>query len=458
VLIDYFTYWRFEPKSETWSKHIGATAVPPERNENVTLHDLGSLDALISVLDKVSPAVKSMENSDGDGFREWNKASSTALDGRTGILDDLKHKLSDTYDTTLSFCDEQLARRQRIYICPDDELWFVPWACLPRQGVFLVESHLLTLLTSARTLSRDTVAGITTNTAVIFADPNFSLPIANEPAQPSASNATRVAAQTPAGGVGEEVARPQNANRTAVAAKPANQPAPMSKPRWSLPVPFDRVEMTNCVVAIENKLKQIPALEVSLFAADSATETAFKAVRNPRYLVLVTHGVYESLNAFNVKGQTEPPWSIWHAHEFDSNAAPLARCGLALAGVNSSEYAFADGEDGYLSGIEIASSDLRGTELVFFSACEMGLENERCGDAVASLYRSFEIAGTRNVIGKLWHVDDAASAEFSNEYWQQLADGSDHATALRNTQLAFLKHDRYSHPYYWAPFRLVQRY
>ncbi|NEO47928.1 MAG: CHAT domain-containing protein, partial [Moorea sp. SIO4A3] len=73
-------------------------------------------------------------------------------------------------------------------------------------------------------------------------------------------------------------------------------------------------------------------------------------------------------------------------------------------------------------------------------------------------------AGARSTLATLWQVNDASTAEFMNQFYQQLNNPQlTKAEALGNAQLAFIKknikaknnHDKYHRPYHWAPFILV---
>jgi CHAT domain-containing protein len=62
-------------------------------------------------------------------------------------------------------------------------------------------------------------------------------------------------------------------------------------------------------------------------------------------------------------------------------------------------------------------------------------------------------AGTPSVISTLWRVDDRASYELMQAFYQNLRAGHPKGEALRQAQLAILQ--RYPHPYYWAAYQLT---
>jgi CHAT domain-containing protein len=65
------------------------------------------------------------------------------------------------------------------------------------------------------------------------------------------------------------------------------------------------------------------------------------------------------------------------------------------------------------------------------------------------------VAGNVNTILSLWPVDDEATAEFVKNLFTKLKAGQNATRALANTKREFLKHPKFSHPSYWAPFVLV---
>lgn len=90
--------------------------------------------------------------------------------------------------------------------------------------------------------------------------------------------------------------------------------------------------------------------------------------------------------------------------------------------------------------------------LVTLSACETGLGKVASGDDVVGLTRGFLYAGTSTIVASLWKVDDEATAQLMNRFYQGLTLG-DKREALRQAQLDTRK--QYAHPYFWAAFQLT---
>ncbi len=116
--------------------------------------------------------------------------------------------------------------------------------------------------------------------------------------------------------------------------------------------------------------------------------------------------------------------------------------------------------DGQLNAIDAFSLDLAGCELVTLSGCETGLALSSGGDEQLGLGRAFLAAGANSLIMSLWSVEDNATSELMKLFYQHLLHGESKVQALRAAQCHFLRQDdslpaMYTHPYFWAAFRLV---
>ena len=113
--------------------------------------------------------------------------------------------------------------------------------------------------------------------------------------------------------------------------------------------------------------------------------------------------------------------------------------------------------DGFLRTDEIFNLKLGGP-LVMLSACETGLGKEKRGEGVIGLTRAFMYAGAPTVGVSLWSVADRSTAELMTDFYKRLltpTPNSQHPiAALRDAQLAMIKANKYSAPFYWAPFVL----
>jgi len=112
---------------------------------------------------------------------------------------------------------------------------------------------------------------------------------------------------------------------------------------------------------------------------------------------------------------------------------------------------------GQLNAIDAFSLDLKGCELVTLSGCETGLALSGGGDEQLGLGRAFLAAGAESLVMSLWSVEDNATNELMQIFYQRLLDGDTKIQALRSAQCSLLQRTstNYPHPYFWAAFRLV---
>jgi len=99
-------------------------------------------------------------------------------------------------------------------------------------------------------------------------------------------------------------------------------------------------------------------------------------------------------------------------------------------------------------------------ELLVLSACETAAGDNRAALGLAGIAIR---AGARSTVATLWNIDDASTADFMTNLYQQLSRPEvNKAEALRNAQLAFFQDDEgnyedtdYRRPYHWAAFTLI---
>lgn len=104
----------------------------------------------------------------------------------------------------------------------------------------------------------------------------------------------------------------------------------------------------------------------------------------------------------------------------------------------------------------------RAIELLILSACQTAFGDQRAALGLAGVAVR---AGARSVLGSLWRVDDASTAELMKQFYQQLFQSNTlqlkKAEALRQVQIKFIKgeietnSEEYKKPYYWSPFIMV---
>ena len=110
-----------------------------------------------------------------------------------------------------------------------------------------------------------------------------------------------------------------------------------------------------------------------------------------------------------------------------------------------------DKDDGWLTSKEIVNLNLQ-AELVVLSASHTAT-GKITGDGVNGLSRSFFTAGVPTVIGSLWNIQDYMTTFLMTEFYQNLSENPDKATALRHAMLTTMK--KYPNPKDWAAFTLI---
>ena len=112
-------------------------------------------------------------------------------------------------------------------------------------------------------------------------------------------------------------------------------------------------------------------------------------------------------------------------------------------------------DDGFLQASEIFNLKLN-ADLVVLSACQTGMGKLVRGEGIVGLTRAFMYAGSPAVMVSLWSVSDASTSTLMEEFYKNLVKKKLSKTdALRKAQLTMLKDEKYSHPFYWAPFVLL---
>jgi hypothetical protein len=220
-------------------------------------------------------------------------------------------------------------------------------------------------------------------------------------------------------------------------------------------------EVGAIVGELETSLKRYSKQSPRTHQRDQARASKLRDVKRPHILVVGTHGFYLSGKA---EAEQEPRRAVANRPCVDGVKAmeasdsprgnnPLFRCGLYLAGADS----FLAGNaavDAVLTGAELAATDLHGTELVVLLACQTGVGAVRAGDSVASLRQAFQLAGAESVVATLWEVPEKESAQLTEEFFNNLANGQSKPEALRNAQLSIIRGGK-EHPWYWAAWTIT---
>ena len=185
----------------------------------------------------------------------------------------------------------------------------------------------------------------------------------------------------------------------------------------------------------------------------NATEEKFKAFdgKSPQVLHVATHGFF--LDEKSKNDLHNDPGGI----AFKAQANSMFRSGLVLAGGNetwNNETVSEGTEDGILTAYEIAQLDLSNTNLVVLSACNTALGDIQNNEGVIGLQRAFRMAGVKQLMMSLWRIPDKQTTELMTLFYRNWLGGQSTTEALRSAQLKIK--EKFSSPYYWAGFVLVE--
>ncbi|MBD2492517.1 CHAT domain-containing protein [Aulosira sp. FACHB-615] len=95
---------------------------------------------------------------------------------------------------------------------------------------------------------------------------------------------------------------------------------------------------------------------------------------------------------------------------------------------------------------------LRPIELLVLSACNTAKGDTRAALGLAGVAIR---AGARSTVASLWLASDDSTPLFMIRFYEELRNRATKAEALRQAQLAILRDEQFSHPYYWAAFVLI---
>ena len=199
-------------------------------------------------------------------------------------------------------------------------------------------------------------------------------------------------------------------------------------------------------------------LNVTARTGIKGTQESFFAMsgKAPQILHVATHGFY-----YNTP---EDAKDISYLKGYN-DAMQLS--GLILSGGNlawTGKHVPQGVLEGVLTANDIASMNLRGTDLVVLSACQTGL-GVATSEGVYGLQRAFKKAGAQTIVMSLWSVDDEATKDFMIKFYEELADSPnkwDKRKAFEKAK-AFVRSKTYMRkgtaykgdPFFWAGFVML---
>ena len=344
--------------------------------------------------------------------------------------------------------EAHLAGATTVLISPDGDLGKFPFASLPGKepSSYLLEDYTLAVVPAARTIVGSPHQGRPAGNLLVVGGVDYDR-------RPEAASAP--------------VPKRQFASNLRAARDDTDQPFP--------PLDGTRGELAT----IEKLYRQTFGNDGlrSLEGAAATQAALVEQASGHLYLHLATHG-YFAAPRFKSALDRSTQGSQVRGGTFVSDQSlagyhPGLLSGLALAGANQPT----EEDDGILTAEEISSVNLSGCELVVLSACETGLGKAAGGEGLLGLQRAFQAAGARTVIASLWKVDDVATRDLMERFYDNLwtktkPDGSPLYTklaALREAQLWMLRergprgatrrqdedpNSKRLPPYYWAAFVL----
>ena len=102
---------------------------------------------------------------------------------------------------------------------------------------------------------------------------------------------------------------------------------------------------------------------------------------------------------------------------------------------------------------DVLNANLR-ARLVVLSCCHSG-RGEIKAEGVVGIARAFLGAGARSVLVSLWAIDDEATLEFMEKFYQHLLEGRSASESLNRAMKCMRNSHEFSEVKYWAPFALI---
>ncbi|MFN7939636.1 MAG: CHAT domain-containing protein [Bryobacteraceae bacterium] len=137
---------------------------------------------------------------------------------------------------------------------------------------------------------------------------------------------------------------------------------------------------------------------------------------------------------------------------FRRNAPGLRLLHLASHGLHRSDsplFSSLQLADGRLSLFDLQALDLN-IDIVTLSACHTGMAVNIAGDERIGLMRGFLVAGVRTLVAALWEIDDEATLQFMQMFYQRAQAGQTVGSSMQAAMQELRA--EHPHPFFWAPF------
>lgn len=188
-------------------------------------------------------------------------------------------------------------------------------------------------------------------------------------------------------------------------------------------------------------------ISIKSYSNNDATEEAFK--NN------VSDIIHIASHAFYIPYNKRKAIHYYQAAEVDDYTSNMHYSGLVFAnGLDTwnNNYYSVENNDGILSSYEISKLNLSNVKLAVLSACETAVGDLHF-DGVIGLQRAFKLAGVNTILMSLWKVDDTATCLFMTSFYNELLISKDVYASFYKAQT--ITKEKYSDPYYWAGFIIL---
>ncbi|HMF97097.1 MAG TPA: CHAT domain-containing tetratricopeptide repeat protein [Vicinamibacterales bacterium] len=178
-----------------------------------------------------------------------------------------------------------------------------------------------------------------------------------------------------------------------------------------------------------------------LYATANATERRVKALHGPSLLHIVGHGIIGSRQDCVERSCSSAG--------LDASSRAMTLSAIVL------EEAYGRGgtstDDGMLTALELENIDLRGTEMLVLSQCQMASGAPSVGEGVYGMRRAAAIAGARTFVAPFWNIDDRVQRTLMDHFYTALAASQSRDEALRQAKLALRASPATADFLLWAP-------
>ena len=96
-------------------------------------------------------------------------------------------------------------------------------------------------------------------------------------------------------------------------------------------------------------------------------------------------------------------------------------------------------------------------KLVVLTACETGIGKDAKGEGMFSIARGFAVAGVPTIAQSLWQINEGATTEVVDYFYENLSKDKKPVFSLTNAQKKYIERnpsDR-AHPYYWSGLVMI---